>query len=265
MHTPSPQDMEQLRLFAEEACDLAGELIRGYYRQPLDVDIKEDASPVTRADREVERAIRALIRQRFPEHGIIGEEFEPIQPEAPLQWIIDPIDGTKSFLIGRPIFGTLLSLAHEKTPILGIIDQPILGERWIGTCHTPTWLNHEEIHVRACPTIEKATLCTTSPNLFDPKERPCFEAIRTACRYTVYGGDCYSYGLLARGGVDAIVETDLKPHDFCAIAPVIEGAGGIITDWHGKALKQNSTGQVLACGDHALHAAILPMLAEAAA
>ena len=247
--------------FAEQLATMSGEIIRKYYGKQLPYEIKADASPVTKADQEVEQTLRALILSTYPDHGIIGEEFGPKNEGAEYTWIIDPIDGTKSFMIGRPIFGTLIALLHHREPVLGILDQPILGERWTGAKGFATYFGSQTIHTRPCPLLKHAVFCTTSPNLFEGQDVEAFERIRKGCRYAVYGGDCYSYGLLAKGGVDIILETDLKIHDFCALRPIIEGAGGIITDWQGHPLTADSDGRVLACGDKALHAQALELIA----
>lgn len=253
---------EEFIPFAENLANIAGEIVRQYFRSDIPVEQKEDLSPVTLADKEVERAVRAVIRQKYPEHGIISEEFENIQEDAEYVWIIDPIDGTKSFLIGRPIFGTLIALVHKGVPILGLIDQPILGERWTGATGYATHFNYDIIETRACAELEDATLCTTSPNLFKGKHRDIFESIREQTEYVIYGGDCYNYGLLANGTVDLVLETGLSSYDFCALAPIVKGAKGIITDWEGEELTIHSDGKVIACGDKTLHAKLLPFLTQ---
>lgn len=246
--------------FAEQLATISGEIIRKYFRKPLDAEQKEDLSPVTKADREIERTLRAYIHQTYPEHGIIGEEFDPTLADAPYKWIIDPIDGTKSFMIGKPIFGTLISLVHGDEPILGIIDQPILGERWTGVKGFATNFNYDPIRTRGCESLGAAMLSTTSPNMFKGPDRDTFERVREAARYVTYGGDCYSYGLLASGFIDVIIETDLKPHDFCALAPIIRGAHGIFTDWEGNPITRISDGRVIATGDRRTHDEVLAII-----
>jgi len=246
--------------FANQLANVSGEVIRRYYKKRITVEIKDDDSPVTKADKEVERSLRALIRASHPEHGIIGEEFEEVNPQAEYKWIIDPIDGTKSFMIGRPIFGTLIALLHNDKPILGVIDQPILGERWTGVKGFATNFNYEPTETRSCSSLDQATLCTTSPGMFNGKDFPKFEKVRKESRYAVYGGDCYSYGLLANGLVDVVIETDLKVHDFCALAPIVEGAKGVFTDWQGRKVTPYSDGRVIAAGDARVHEQALKML-----
>jgi inositol-phosphate phosphatase/L-galactose 1-phosphate phosphatase/histidinol-phosphatase len=248
--------------FAHELADRAGEVLRRYYRTPVTVDYKADESPVTLADREAERVMRDLIRSRFPEHGIEGEEFASEHGEAELVWNLDPIDGTKAFLAGRPTFGTLISLLHRGTPLLGLIDQCISHERWVGALDAPSTFNGAAIRVRPCPDLAHVVLSTTSPQMFHTaEEQAAFARVAQAVRVTVYGGDCYAYGLLAMGFTDLVVEADLDLHDFAALVPVIEGAGGIITDWQGQALGPASDGRVVAAGDRRVHAQALAWLA----
>lgn len=253
-------DPEILIPFAEDLASASGLIIREHYGGTLAYDVKDDNSPVTKADKEVERTLRAMIRNAYPEHGVIGEEFDDVNPEADAVWIIDPIDGTKSFMTGRPIFGTLIALMHKHVPVMGILDQPILGERWIGFSGHETNLNNDAIRARACKSLSDAVLCTTAPDLFKTKERKKFDAVAKQAKYTVYGGDCYSYGQLARGTVDVVIEAGLKPYDFCALRPIVEGSSGIITDWQGKPLTYESNGQILACGDKMLHKELVEML-----
>jgi len=246
--------------FAEQLATISGEIIRRYYRKFYDSEQKKDASPVTAVDREVEKNLRALIRNTYPDHGIIGEEYDAVNPEAEYKWLLDPIDGTKSFMMGRPIFGTLIALIKGKTPLLGIIDQPVLGERWTGVKGFATNFNYEPTKTRKCSSLSLATLCTTSPDMFKGKDKTKFERLKKAVKFTAYGGDCYSYGLISRGLLDIVIEADLKPHDFCALVPVIEGSHGIITDWEGNKINLNSKGHVVACGDKKLHAQLLKLL-----
>ena len=251
---------EEFIPFAEQLANISGEIIRRYFRQQIALKEKADFSPVTIADEEAEKNMRALIHNTFPGHGILGEEFGAHNDNAEYVWVLDPIDGTQSFMIGRPIFGTLIGLVKNGVPILGIIDQPILGERWIGVQGFATNFNYEPIRARACDSLNKATLCTTSPYLFNEKDRICFERVLKAAQYASFGGDCYSYGLLANGLVDAVIETGLKIHDFCALVPVIKGSGGIVTDWQGKEITTQSDGRLIVAGDARVHAQILKLV-----
>ena len=257
MNSLNPEDFIP---FAEQLATISGEIARKYYRKDIGMETKEDFSPVTLADREIEQSIRAIIRNTYPEYGIIGEEFEPVNEDAEYKWLIDPIDGTKSFMIGRPIFGSLISLVYKDEPILGIIDQPILGERWTGVNGFATNFNYQPTEIRKCNSLDQAILCTTSPNLFTGADYELFEKARKKSQYVVYGGDCYSYGLLANGFVDVVIETGLKPYDFCALVPVVKGAKGIITDWQGNNIDANSSGRIIACGDRRVHQEILELI-----
>jgi histidinol-phosphatase len=253
----------ELLAFAHELADRAGEIVGRYFRTPVSVESKLDASPVTIADREAERVMRELIRERYPAHGIAGEEFGAEGAGAELVWHLDPIDGTKSFVGGRPLFGTLIGLSTGGRPLLGIIDQCILRERWQGVVGQGASCNGEPARVRACAALDQAVLYATSPLMFaEGAERAAFERVQQVVRYPLFGGDCYAYGLLALGFADLVLEAGLKHHDFMAIVPVVEGAGGAMTDWAGRPLSAASDGRVIAAGDPRMHAAALRLLAE---
>jgi inositol-phosphate phosphatase/L-galactose 1-phosphate phosphatase/histidinol-phosphatase len=239
----------EFEALAHRLADAAGAVQRHYFRSPVSVETKDDDSPVTIADREAEAAMRDLIAEVFPGHGIYGEEHGQERLDAEFVWVLDPIDGTKSFITGRPLFGTLIALAHEGRPVLGVIDQAILRERWLGVAGAGTSHNGRLVRVRPCPRLEDAVLLTTSPDLFEPEERAAFTRVHERVRLPLYGGDCYGYGQLALGFVDLVIEAGLAPYDFMALAPVVEGAGGQLTDWQGRALDLNSVGQVIAAGD----------------
>ncbi len=256
--------MEGFVAAAEAAADAAGAVIRPLFRSALLVEAKGDASPVTEADRQAELAMRALLRQRFPEHGIWGEEFGQERPEAEFLWVLDPIDGTRAFVTGRPLFGTLIGLLHRGRPVLGLIDQPATGERWIGLAGQPTRFRSPmggTPRCRPCPRMAEAELSCTSPDIFAPEDRTGFERLRAAARRVTWGGDCYAYGLVALGLVDVVAEATLKPWDWAALVPVVEGAGGRVTGWDGKPLTLESDGRVLAVGDPALLAEAVALLA----
>lgn len=245
---------------AHRLADASGPVIRGYFRQPIRVDGKADASPVTAADREAEQAIRAILADTRPGDGIIGEEFGNTDTDAEYVWVIDPIDGTKSFISGRPIFGTLIALVRDGAPILGVIDQPVNCERWIGATGLGTSCNGDPVQVRACPSLSEAIAGTTAPDLFDPGQEDRWRKVAAEAKHVVYGGDCYTYAQIASGFVDVVLEAGLQTYDFCALAPVIEAAGGIVTDWRGEPMSLSSDGTVLACGDARTHAEILAFL-----
>lgn len=261
-------NINELVNFANILADISGEIIRKYYRNFGGIEAKGDASPVTIADKETELAIRKHIAENYPQHGIQGEEFGIERPDAKLRWVIDPIDGTTSFMIGRPTFGTLIALTFEGRPIIGIIDQPINGERWVGAEGKGSYfcrfadgdIQQKSIDVRACGAIENAVLATTGPNYFKAGKLNQFNNIAAKTRYTVYGGDCYSYGLLAMGMIDAVVESGLKAHDFLALKVIVEEAGGVCSDWSGNGLDINSAGDVVFCGDKKIQTEILAIL-----
>ncbi len=250
--------------FAGRLADAAAAIVLGYFRTAISVDDKADASPVTIADREAEAAMRALIAKERPGDGIIGEEFGRERADAGRVWVLDPIDGTKSFISGRPMFGTLVGLAVDGVPELGVIDCAAVGERWTGarggqTSHRLRDGTSKIVRTRACASLDKATLYCSSPLMF--KENfPAFERVRTQAKLPMYGGDCYAYGLVASGFADLDIEAGLGIYDYVAVAPVIQGAGGVMTDWHGQALTLASDGRVVAAGDSRVHAAALAAL-----
>ncbi len=246
--------------FAHQLAGLSGDIIRPYFRAQTGVEIKPDHSPVTHADREAEQAQRKAILERYPDHGIWGEEFGQHHIDREWVWVLDPVDGTKSFMSGFPTFGTLIALTHRHLPVLGLIHQPISGERWIGVTGHPTQFNGTVVCSHPTVTLAEATLCTTSPDLLSAEERIRFDRVRAKTRYTLYGYDCYAYAQLASGHVHAVIETGLKPHDFCALAPVINGAGGVMTDWDGNPLTMQSDGRVIAAANPTLHQQILSQL-----
>ncbi|WP_043339644.1 inositol monophosphatase family protein [Belnapia moabensis] len=255
--------MEAFIAAAEAAAEAAGAVIRPLFRSPLLVEAKGDASPVTEADRGAERAMREVLSARFPDHGIWGEEYGPDRIEAEYLWVLDPIDGTRAFVTGRPLFGTLIGLLHRGVPVLGLIDQPGISERWIGAKGQPTRFRSPlggAAGCRPCPRLAEAELSCTSPDMFAPSDGPGFERLRAAARRVTWGGDCYSYGLLALGLVDVIAESTMKPWDWAALVPVVEGAGGRVTGWRGEALTLGSDGRVLAVGDPALLPEALALL-----
>ncbi|HZT20600.1 MAG TPA: histidinol-phosphatase [Dongiaceae bacterium] len=247
---------------AERLADASGRIVRHYFRSAVEVITKADRSPVTIADREAEKELRRMAALAYPGHGLLGEELPPERPDAEYAWVFDPIDGTKSFITGRPLFGTLIALLHRGRPILGVIDHPALGERWIGAAGRPTTFQGKPVHVRACADLAEAVLAASTPHMFrSEKEAEAFHRVRRQARLTMYGGDCYAYGLLASGLHDLAIEANLGIHDFLPLVPVIEGAGGIVTDWDGRALGLDSGDKVLAAGDARLHRQALALLA----
>jgi len=246
--------------FAQTLADRAGDILRRYFRTPIGFDDKADASPVTIADREAEAAMRAAIAERFPEDGILGEEMGSERTDARFVWVLDPVDGTKSFISGKPLFGVLIGLAEEGRPAFGIIDQPITRERWCGGRGLPTTLNNAPQKTAAKTAPGDAILYATTPYMFEGADRDAFERLAKGVKHPLFGADCYAYGLLASGYADLVCEASLQPYDYFAPAAVIEGAGGVITDWDGKPLTIRSGGRVLAAGNAALHRAALAIL-----
>ena len=247
---------------AAAAAAAAGKVIRPHFRGSVPADIKPDQSPVTVADRNAELAMREILRQHTPGCGILGEEFGLERPDAPLRWVLDPIDGTRAFITGRPTFGTLIALLNGDTPLLGIIDQPVTQERWIGLAAQPTTFTSPfggTPGTRPCKDLSNAELSCTSPEMLGP-DMPRFQTLRSQVRRNYWGGDCYAFGLLALGQIDVIVECDLKPWDWAALLPVVQGAGGAMTDWSGNPPQINGDGRIIAVGDPALLADIVRTL-----
>ena len=244
---------------AEKLADAAGPIVMESFRRGIATETKADMSPVTAADREAEAAMRALIGAAYPDHGILGEEMGTVNAEAEFVWVLDPIDGTQSYVTGKPLFGTLIALARDGATVLGVMDNPALGERWVGCEGRPTTFNGEKVSVRPCAGLEKAWLYATSPHMFEG-DFDAFERLRKRVRRALYGAECIAYGLLASGHVDLVCEATMKPYDFAALVPVVTGAGGVISDWGGRALTLGSDGRVLAAGDGRAHAQALAVL-----
>lgn len=235
-----------------------------YFRTPLDVLTKSDESPVTIADRETEAAMRAVLQARAPGHGILGEEHGRERLDAEYVWVIDPIDGTKSFITGSPLWGTLVALLHHGRPVLGLMDLPVLGERWTGLAGQPTQCNGQPVRASACVELRQARIYTTSPDAFGAADWQLFDALSRQCALRRFGGDCYAYAQLAGGHVDLVVEGGLQPYDYLSLVCLVEGAGGCITDWQGRALTVASDGRVVAAATPQLHAQALAQLGELA-
>ena len=238
---------------AHRLADAARGAIRPYFRGSVAIERKDDASPVTLADREAEEAMRRILAAEMHADGIVGEEFGISEGMSGRQWVLDPIDGTAAFLAGRPIFGTLIALMVDGFPVLGVIDQAITEERWLGVAGQPTTLNGRPVRTRVCSDLSAATIGTTGPHYFDDHDGDHFMALaaKTDHRRMVMGGDCYNYAALATGQLDIVCEAGLKLHDFAALVPVVEGAGGVMCDWNGDPLHAGSDGHVLAIGDPA--------------
>jgi histidinol phosphatase-like enzyme (inositol monophosphatase family) len=251
---------------AVRLAERAREVVLRHFRTGLAVDRKPDRSPVTVADQEAESALRTMIAEAFPGHGIVGEEFGDERPGAEYVWVLDPIDGTKRFATGHPQFGTLIALLRGGRPILGVIDMPGLGEFWIGATGRPTVVRdsrgEREVRTRSCAALSEASLYANAPDTFAGDDLAALDSLRGKVVMTLYDGDCYAYGLIASGFSDLVLETDMAPHDYLALVPVVTGAGGCITDWRGAPLGLESSGQVLAAGDPGLHAMVRELLAQ---
>ena len=244
--------------------DTSGIALR-YFRSPMSVDDKSDGDdfdPVTQADVEIEEQLRTELSARYPSHGIIGEEQEDRSGDSEFEWIIDPIDGTRAFMSGMPIWGTLLGLMRDKRAILGLMNQPYLCETYFGNT-AESWLLHDseltKLETRPLSSVEEAVLYSTHPDLFTSTEdQAAFAAVASQARLQRYGGDCYSYCLLAMGQVDLVIEAGLHAYDIVPLIPIVEGAGGVVTDWQGN--DAHSGGRIIAAGNHRLHAAALSLL-----
>jgi histidinol phosphatase-like enzyme (inositol monophosphatase family) len=261
------QQREAHLAFAHALADLAGAAILPYFRRRLTVRNKDGGAgfdPVTAADRAAERAMRKAIAAQFPDHGVVGEEFADTPGAGRYHWVLDPIDGTRAFIMGSPLWGTLIGLTRDGAPVLGLMDQPFTRERFWGDGRTAHMRVSEgkprRLKVRACQGLGDAVLTSTHPDLFSSAtERTAFGRLKSRTRMTRYGGDCYGYCLLASGFVDLVVESGLKPHDIAALIPIIEGAGGMITTWDGKPAIHG--GRVVAAGDPRVHKEALAVLA----
>ncbi|QEI07419.1 histidinol-phosphatase [Pigmentiphaga aceris] len=245
---------------AHELADEARALALRYFRTRLDIIDKADESPVTIADREVEAAMRKRIGERYPSHGILGEEHGQAATDAEFVWVLDPIDGTRSFISGSPLWGVLIALLWRGRPILGLIEVPMTGERWFGLEGHGAALNGTEARASNCTTLADACLYSTSPDIFDADGWERFERVRKQTRMRRFGGDCYSYGLLASGHIDLVIESGLQPYDYLAIVTVLAQAGAVITDWEGQPLTMASNGNVVAAATATLHAEALRVL-----
>jgi myo-inositol-1(or 4)-monophosphatase len=250
--------------FVDELATVSGDAILPFFRTSLGVEDKGSAAgfdPVTAADRAAEAAMRALIKRNFPAHGIVGEEYGNERADAEYVWVLDPIDGTKSFISGMPTWGSLIGLTHNGVAVFGMMHQPFVRERFTGDgrgakSRGPT--GDRVLHVRPCAALSDAMMFTTSPQLMNAADRAAFGRVEAAVKLSRYGGDCYPYCMLAAGHVDLVIESGLKPHDIVALIPIIQGAGGIVTSWEGESAVKG--GRIIAAGDKRAHAAALKLL-----
>ena len=250
-----------LTAFAGRLADAARAVVAPYFQRPIDVAYKGQASPVTEADRAVETRLREMIAEAYPSHGVVGEELDNVDEDAEDVWVLDPIDGTQLFIGGIPLFTTLIALTRGGVPVLGVIDQPISGDRWLGAAGRPTTFNGAPVRTRSCARIADALICTSNPAYYQGADKAAFERLGGAVNWTQFGADSYGFGLIANGFIDLGLETGVYPHDYLATVPVIEGAGGVMTDWQGRPLTLASGPRMLAAGDPAAHAAALALLA----
>jgi myo-inositol-1(or 4)-monophosphatase len=252
--------------FVDELAAVSGETIRPFFRSALGVENKSRSGgfdPVTAADRAAESAMRALIKRTFPEHGIVGEELGADRPDAEYVWVLDPIDGTKSFICGLPAWGTLIALTRNGVPIYGMMHQPFTREHFSGDGRGARYrgpAGDRALRVRPCATLGDAIMLTTSPLLMNEADRQAFRRVEKEVRLSRYGGDCYAYCVLAAGHVDLLIETELKPHDVLALIPIIEGAGGIMTTWDNG--RPHNGGRIIAAGDKRVHEQAIALLNE---
>ena len=238
-------------VLAEQLADVARRIATRHFRTPVAVTRKSDGSPVTIVDKEIESEMRRMIRAAFPGHAIRGEEF-PAEGSGEFTWVLDPIDGTKSFITGFPLFGSLIALMQGARPVLGVLEAPALAERWVGCEGRPTLFNGRAAHTSERRALADAVVYTTTAETFNADERPRFEALGARAALRRYGGDCYLYGMLASGSCELVIEVQLKPHDFMAAIPIVEGAGGRISDWQGAPLTTASNGRVVAAANETL-------------
>lgn len=249
--------------FAESAelmAIAAGKSIKKGIQQSLNTEFKGDGSPVTDVDKATEDCIREIISERYPAHGILGEEREDVRPDAEFKWLIDPIDGTLPFITGIPVFGTLIALVHGETPIIGVIDMPMTGERWIGRHGLDTLRNGSPVHTRSCGNLESAYFSTSNPDFYSKAETKMLDKMRAATKLAVYGGSCMAYAQLASGRIDVGMDVQFDIHDYIPLVPVIQGAGGVITDWEGNPLNCTSADKFIAAGDRRVHEQALRVL-----
>lgn len=263
-------DFEGRLELAHRLADASGAVILPYFRQPIDVSKKKatrsgDFDPVTKADKEAEEAIRALISETYPDDGILGEEFGEIAGSSGYRWVLDPVDGTRAFISGQPMWGTLIALEKNHSQVLGVLDQPFLRERFVGhggqaELHANQTVS--PLRTRHCAKLEEAVISTTHPlSHFNADDGALFAQVEANAKLSRYGGDCYAYGLVAMGFIDLVMEAGLRHWDSAAIIPIVEGAGGIVTGWDGKSVSDN--GNILAAGDARLHAEVLALLVAA--
>ncbi len=262
-------DLHRYKAFAETLADLARPITRRYFRSDLKVIDKPDATPVTLADMEIEARLREEIAKTFPDHGILGEEEEPKNIDAEYVWVIDPIDGTKAFTVGKPQFGTLVGLCKNGEPVVGVIDQAITDERWVGVKGEGAWFNGAPMRTNADGTkreskhllpLSETIVLATSPDIFSGTTSIAFAQLKRACKGVYYGGDCYNFALIAQDHGAIVVEAGLKTVDFIALVNPIVEAGGYVCDWQGRPLTMASDGTIVAAANRRLADDVLKVI-----
>jgi len=234
--------------------DIARPIAQQYFRTDIEVNTKSDDSPVTIADQMIEMKMRREIEASFPDHGIFGEEFGSVRLDGPAVWVLDPIDGTKSFITGIPTFGTLVACCVDGVPQVGVMDQPIQKERWIGVAGRPTTFNGRPVHTAEVLRLDSASLFVSTPEIVtERQDQRCIEALKRSVGLTQFCADCYGYAMLASGHAHLVAEVGMKPFDFCALVPIVEGAGGVVSDWRGEPATLDSDGRILAAANKTLH------------
>jgi myo-inositol-1(or 4)-monophosphatase len=251
--------------FVDQLAGVSGDTILPFFRTALAIDNKKARGfdPVTAADRAAEQAMRALIRKNFPGHGVIGEEYGAERTDAEYVWVLDPIDGTKSFITGMVAWGTLIGLMRFGEPVFGMMNQPFTREKFSGDGGAARYCGpggNRDLHVRGCPSLDGAIMSTTSPLLMNDADRATFVCLEDKVRLSRYGGDCYAYCMLAAGLIDLVVETEIKPHDIVPLIPVITGAGGIVTTWENEPAQGG--GRIVVAGDARVHQAAVEILSK---
>ena len=254
--------MKEFLSFAETLADASRAIILEAVRKPFDLEIKGDGSPVTAVDQGVEDRLREMIAEAYPDHGIVGEERGASSPERELVWALDPIDGTLPFLAGIPVYGTLIALLRDRAPVLGVIEMPATAERWIGCQGRPTTRNGEPVRARPCAALADALVSTSNPDFYGAADMSALERLKAATRWTVYGGSCMAYAQIASGRIDVGIDVAFDPFDYLALVPVIEGAGGVISDWAGAPLTLDSGDRLIAAGDARTRDQALQLLAN---
>ncbi len=257
---PGDINSDELIAFAEFLADEARSILRGSNASPAEIQYKTDASPVTDLDRRIEAHMRSSIDERYPEHGVLGEEHGSRDLDAELVWVLDPIDGTAPFIAGIPVYGTLIGLAHRGRPFIGVVDHPASDDRWVGMAGAFARHNGKAVRTRQCERLEDAFVTNSNPDFLDADEMSVFTVLKSRVRYVQYGASCYAYAMLASGRTDIGLDAKFEPFDVFAPAAVIEGAGGIVTDWAGKAIDLEWQGRILAAGCEAIHEQAMEIL-----